>query len=267
MPALGTTFTGADLAPFTAAGIGTGAGVARIFAGSIDVPWFLPADDTDLNGFFSSPAVQTQTRRIPFLAFTPLAAPKGTVVIGHGLGLSKLQAFTLADFLCAAGWAVIAIDHPDHGFLNPGVDLVNNATRQPPADGIQDADGGRFINLTSLRRSRDNIRQAIINLSVLAGMVANGQTNIPGLPTARPVYLGHSLGAIIGGSFVALNDNVRVAALNVGGGRLSQLLQNSGTFAPAIIGWTGGSGNQRWNCRLPPVLHPGSNHCGHSRPD
>ena len=114
------------------------------------------------------------------------------VIFGHGLNSHRGTMLTVADTLASIGYAVIAIDAPLHGIhpltdatfgslyignmpFGPGVnertfdvDYISNATLAPGPDGIPDPSGIHLVNLTSLLTFRDNGRQAIADVSVLA---------------------------------------------------------------------------------------------------
>ena len=76
--------------------------------------------------------------------------------------------------------------------------------------------------------------------------IVTGQTNLdglggpelapgPALGGANPVYIGTSLGAIVGDVFHATEPNLTASALNVGGARITNILLTSPAFSPPVI--------------------------------
>ena len=105
-------------------------------------------------------------------------------------------------------------------------------------DGELDPSGALFINLKSLRTSRDNIRQCNVDQMMMVKMLQAGVDytgdNIPDLAPMNFVYCGQSLGSITGINLMAVEPAVKTAVLNVPGGEISVLLTHSPTFAPVI---------------------------------
>jgi hypothetical protein len=231
----------------------------------------LGLDPTSTNVTFANPfAVNQGNQTIPLVLTVPNAASGRTrpaagwpiVIFGHGLTRNRTDAFAVAATFAAQGFAVIAIDHPLHG-IAPGqpfyvgatpfgavarertfeVDLIRNNGQPCPAgqaicpDGIPDASGAHVINLNSLRTSRDNLRQAHMDLIALARTIpridfnGDGVTDFDG---SRIAYTGQSLGGIIGIPFLAIESSVNTGFLSVPGGGLAQMLNGSPTFGPQI---------------------------------
>jgi pimeloyl-ACP methyl ester carboxylesterase len=178
---------------------------------------------------------------------TPAAAA-GAVPVGifqHGLGRAKEDGFYFANTYAAAGWATVLMDLPFHGMR--ASDLVNNATNVPclanapdpdmvqcaadgtctnGCDGTRDASASGFLS-ANVFASRDNFRQATVDhLTLLRTLQAEGTMNgqLAFLDGTRIGYAGQSLGAITGGNLAAYAPELRAAALNVGGGGLTNLL-------------------------------------------
>jgi hypothetical protein len=111
------------------------------------------------------------------------------------------------------------------------------------------ADGTGFINPGAPRVTRDNVRQAVVGLYALTQAIVSGQTNLDGdaqgipefvpgnanSPFNRPMFLGTSLGAMVGTVFTATEPNVGRGVLNVPGGRITFLLLSSPTFGPPLL--------------------------------
>lgn len=224
------------------------------------------------NGSFllgASAPVASGTITVPFLLTVPDGgALNGVTVFQHGITQNRTNLLAVADALAGAGKAAIAIDLPLHGMtdtaspifapadgsnpLYPSVigdvtephfylDVYNNGTGAPGSDGVIDTSGKSFINLASLLTSRDNLRQAVSNLIYLAETVPtisfNGTTQggssftFAGVPIS---YVGHSLGGIVGGTFLGVSIDVGPATLGMPGGNISQLLLNSPTIGAQV---------------------------------
>src|SRR5690606_19571497 len=115
------------------------------------------------------------------------------------------------------------------------------------------ASGDLYINLQDFARTRDGMRQTVLDLMNLAASIDNMDINADGtaddLDPANIYFIGHSLGGIIGTTFVAVNNDpkvqaysgksatnptgvpaVKAAVLGNAGGGVVKLLENS----PAI---------------------------------
>jgi hypothetical protein len=227
---------------------------------------------TTVNPFPVVKSMQT----VPVLMTVPNHIPKPAagwpvVIFQHGITRNRADALAIADTLASIGYAVFSIDQPLHGivpvFDPPAVaalyventpfgpvanertfdlDLANQATGAPGPDGITDASGSYTINLTSLRTSRDNLRQASIDLSVLAttifaGISIDGDPN-PDFDTSIIQFVGQSLGSMVGVAFLAIEPLVTNAVLSVPGGGIANLLIGSDTFGPRILAGLAGLG-------------------------
>jgi hypothetical protein len=106
--------------------------------------------------------------------------------------------------------------------------------------GTIDPSGSHFINLTSLLTSRDNNREGAADLITfersLTGTTIANLGNAKIFAAGPSHYLGHSLGAIVGGVFLGVvpATDVSTGTLANPGGNLSTLLINSPSFAPEI---------------------------------
>lgn len=202
---------------------------------------------------------------------TPPANGWPVVIFYHGITRNRLDMFAITEPLNDRGYAVVAIDQPLHGiaageidfetitpeqlgailqsnpfalFRVPGVmertfdlDLVNNTTGATGPDGQIDASGTHFINLSNGLVSRDNLRQAAIDLVALTrslgtmDVTGNGSPDLDG---SRVHFIGVSLGAIAGTTYLSLDDTASTATLGVAGGTVSDLLLDSFSFGPRI---------------------------------
>jgi pimeloyl-ACP methyl ester carboxylesterase len=220
---------------------------------------------------FNPLPVATQTLLVPVLATIPNAnsayaqaggpipRPGGwpVLIFQHGITRSREDMLAVADSFADAGFAVVAIDLPLHGVTNTSDPLYATAANPlyaglglPATGSIErtfdlaliappalDSSGSHFINLTSLLTSRDNVREGAADLITFTRSLASASFGAGG--TANPAavhFLGHSLGAIIGGTFLGVMppSQVGTATLANPGGGIAQLLIESPTFAPQI---------------------------------
>ncbi len=211
---------------------------------------------------YNTAAVSTSTQTIPLMVSVPKAGgPLFPVTIyQHGITTNRATMLAIADSLAAAGIAVVAIDMPMHGLTNnetdgteafyeaAGVsertfdlDLVTqdgdgNITAATP-DGTTDTSGRHYINLTNLRNSRDNLRQSVSDLFALAYAIDNlTDTGINSITfdNTNIDFVGHSLGAIVGTTFAALEPTVQDTVLAFGGASVPKILDGSASFGPSI---------------------------------
>lgn len=217
------------------------------------------------------------------------------VIYVHGITSDRTSVIALGHSLASACVATVAIDLPLHGvpanadpalidLLNvdrattipygtvySGVDIrerhfevVQDSVGNPTvmdfsSPGELDGSGAWFINLGTLQTTRDNLRQAVMDLLNLnASMAALSQKNLDGDgDTGTPLFnlnqvkvVGVSLGGIVSTVFGMVNEqaiaNASAATLpsdlnplqgvvvSAGGSQLTQILNNSPTFAPRI---------------------------------
>lgn len=182
------------------------------------------------------------------------------VIFQHGITRNRGDALAVAPALAAAGFVVVAIDLPLHGIVPSSplaalrqagrertfdLDLVNNSTTAPGPDGTPDSSGQHFVNLASLITSRDNLRQAEIDLVSLSKSIASIDTDgdgVPDLDASQVRFLGHSLGGVVGGTYLALDGSVGAATLAMPGMGIGKLLDASNAFGPVISAGLAASG-------------------------
>lgn len=157
--------------------------------------------------------------------------PYPTVLHGHGLGGDRYEAHNDADPLSAIGFAVAAIDAPFHGD-HPGA---------PDGDLLPILEFfGISIESMSMdvRKLRDNFRLGSWEKLQLAAALRAGfdadQDGRDDFDGARLAYSGHSLGGVMGPQFLAQDPALGTGYLSVPGGRVSAIVQKSGTFAPLV---------------------------------
>jgi dienelactone hydrolase len=163
-------------------------------------------------------------------------AARGLAAIAIDIIYHGGRAVCLADADCAAGVACTKAMGALTGTCAMGrfrpapgaMPTVPGSAEVLPAPELPQRD---FTNLANLFATRDNFRQHVIDLSqvvrVLRNTAATGlaaqlaaNAALPPLDQAAIGYLGQSMGALLGSSFLALSPFVRVGVLNVGGGRV-----------------------------------------------
>ncbi|EAT11860.1 hypothetical protein HF888_01880 [Bermanella marisrubri] len=211
------------------------------------------------------------------------------VIFQHGITSNRSSSFGVAAQLFAANpcYATVAIDLPMHGLTNEddagllgllsaegqsdqrhfGLTL-NPLTLEPQAmTGTDDQSGSLFIQLLSFQGTRDNMRQAIMDLMNLNASLefmdftdGNAGTDFD---VSEVHFIGHSLGAILGTGFVAVNNTVgseaysngcttcnltlpkiTTATLANGGGQVTKLLENSNIGTNLVIPGLAGLGSK-----------------------
>lgn len=271
----------APAATLTATPSMTPGGAATIHVGTLDLPYYLDVaasvnDPAPLTSFWESPVAvggennitglnpvpaPKSTRTVPLLASVPTAgaAPWPVVIYQHGITTNRKTLLAVADALAAAGFAAVAIDMPLHGLTDAAdplfmvgmertfdLDLVNNMTSAPGPDLMTDSSGTHFIQLPSLRTSRDNLRQAVADLLVLRKAVETLDFDAanagPDFDNNNVHFLGHSLGGMVGTPFLAVEPTVGASALAMSGGGIAKLLAGSASFGPVIANGLAASG-------------------------
>ena len=192
------------------------------------------------------------------------------VIYQHGITRSRADMLAVADSLAQICMAVVAIDMPMHGITGNetdgsaafkdltadgertfDLDLVTqdadgNIIAQTP-DGVIDSSGLHYVNLTNLMNTRDNLRQSVSDLFALVWAIESGAvTDGSNIMDASSMYfLGHSLGAMVGTTFLANEPAVTDAALAFGGTSLPKILDGSATFGPTISGGLAANGVEK----------------------
>lgn len=126
-----------------------------------------------------------------------------------------------------------------------------------------DGSGAQFINLGHIANTRDNNRQAVMDFLNLNASLKNISESVNeilgvGLNYQSPFVVGSSLGGILGTTFVTVNQLAIAGDASVGlsshlnpiagfvasgsGSQVTQVLVNSGTYAPVINGGLAQSG-------------------------
>ena len=281
--AISAQFTGLTLADLSA----SLPAIANVYVGTLAIPYYhnpaaplsgrwagapftaVPnaATTTHLSRFNPVPVVQANLT-IPLFLTVPNAASSHSkpvdgwpvVIFQHGLRGNRSQSAAIAAAYAGQGFAVAAIDIPLHGitdiasplYQGPNertfnLDLVNNTNGAPGADGIIDGSGTHIINLTSLLTSRDNLRQAAVDIVQLAtslpALDLDGDT-VADIDGSNIHYSGISLGGIVGTVANSLSIDTVSAYLNVPGGGIANLLRESAALSPSVNAGLGAAGLQ-----------------------
>jgi pimeloyl-ACP methyl ester carboxylesterase len=147
--------------------------------------------------------------------------------------------------------------------------LALNALQQPvPMNFVAGSESGNsgdmFINLTNFQQTRDHLRQAVMDMLNLNASIAAMDLDGAGsdfaagdLDANNVHFAGHSLGAVTGLTFVAVNNAIannpaildkdinpiKTAVLANPGGQLPKMLENSPSFSAKILpGLAAGAG-------------------------
>jgi len=247
--------------------------LGSVVIGAVNLPYYIDAysvanptapitSQFAVNAATGLPAVKS-VQAVPFILTTPnTPGPWKVAIFQHGFTVDKSAMFGIANSLAAAGYATIAIDSVLHGNRTFNLDLINNTTGAPGADGIADPSGKWYMNLKSLLTTRDNIRQNVADLMHLSRLiqlqtmdvVANA-TGLPGadlvadLQTTGIVYVGHSNGGILGTVLAAVDQPAGVLLPSISafvlanpGGGYADTLRNSPTFGPVVNAGLASSG-------------------------
>jgi len=244
--------------------------LADIYVGTVDLPYYLhkassPGDKAVLSEFWhnnqgSFPVplnpipVPTTTVSVPVLMTVPKGVAKaslsGVVIFQHGITSSRAALLGIADALAKAGYVAVAIDLPLHGIKADdltwgGLYQANNERHfdlDLDGDGVVDNSGDHYINLANLLVTRDNVQQSVADLFALHKAIASMDYDYadpsgdvgPDFGGKDVYFIGHSLGAIVGIPFFALDTTIKSAVLGMPGGALPKVLDGSAAFGQII---------------------------------
>jgi hypothetical protein len=157
-----------------------------------------------------APVLQSHETVEALIAIPNGEGPFPIAVYQHGVGDNKESMWHFANELCGAGVVVIGFDAPLHGFR----------TDRPGSAATE------FINIVEPALVADNFRQAQTESAFLvraidrfAALDLLGDGSRP-LDTSRLLWIGNSLGSIIGSAVIGLEPRYQGGALMVGGGTL-----------------------------------------------
>jgi dienelactone hydrolase len=168
------------------------------------------------DGFFDAARIDGEAAPLPtsidfFLTVPTGPGPHPVVIVQHGFGGDDSYVLTIGPALAQRGIAAIGISALAHGRRGSPLELLQSTPLE----------------------TRDLFRQTIVDQMALVRTVESG-IDLDGdgtadLQSSNIGYLGVSLGGILGGTFMAVEDAVRTGVLNVAGGRVAFLGDNPGT--------------------------------------
>ncbi|MET1255950.1 hypothetical protein [Aliikangiella maris] len=198
------------------------------------------------------------------------AAGYPVMIFQHGITSNRTSMLGIADTMAKSPvcTAVVAMDLPLHGIAADnavhrglqmasngllgifagydagdvrertfGVDYISNSDGAPGPDTLPDPSGAHAINLQNLLTTRDNGRQAILDLLALEKAIrfmdVDGDTQ-PDFDYQQIKFMGHSLGGILGTGFIGHSDYVKAAVLANPSGGLALMLSASEQFGKRI---------------------------------
>lgn len=238
--------------------------IDAVVLGSYDGPSFLSANAPRLGRIALAadgvPLVKG-SERIPFMLTIPKGATMSNLpvlVFQHGLNAGRWQVASAANSYARAGYATIGIDALFHGSRHPSLrdrDESHNFSGAAGPDGLADGDAfGAAVILFDFggdaeegivpldaRVVRDNLLQAVVDLSVFARFVREGDMSAIAATDARfagfaferdsLAYTGESFGAVIGMGGVAIAPEFHTGVLSAGGGAVFLgMIPSSPTF-------------------------------------
>jgi pimeloyl-ACP methyl ester carboxylesterase len=236
-------------------------GIGAVGFGSFASPNFLNSQEvipwTPTGQAVTAPS---STNIITYHVFLPSSPEPATgypvVIFGHGFGDSQWGGpSAVAPTLAQAGFATIAINAVGHGFGSQSEVIItdrsgNVTTLNAGGRGVDlNSDGaiGPYEGCLAANPAqvalRDCLRQTALDISGLVLQIERGITfnaaGNPDLDASKIYYVGESLGSMYGTIFSAIEPNVPVSVLNVGGGTVEDIVRWSESYhglAAAILG-------------------------------
>lgn len=228
---------------------------AIVVTGSFTAPRFVSGSGTDVG---TSTLPEFTTDEVPFVLIVPAGVDVTrlpVVIAQHGFNASRTTAFALADTAGRAGYAVLAIDafqHGDRAFSArdevhamrgdvPGPDGFAEATMLDVSSRMFGLAGGApdmtlfpGYALAAFEQFAGDILSTL--RVVREADVAPLRESHPSLADLRfdadrIVYVGNSMGAVVGASVLAVEPDLP-AVLNVMPGSIVETLCESGEFRP-----------------------------------
>lgn len=194
-------------------------GLKYIVEGRFDAPNFLDKKGRMVFEDSETPKIQ-KTERLGFTIFIPNGQqPHKIAMFQHGLSAQRWDMSGIADIFLKENIALIAIDAVTHG----------SRTADPSKAGFQ------FLNINDPIATRSNFMQTHFDHIRLVQLVKSlkdfdrlpfGADGTPDFDVSRFFYVGNSLGAILGGVTVSIEDFLELAVLNVGGGGMMDFVQS-----------------------------------------
>lgn len=168
---------------------------------------------------------------LPLEPVPELGRPYPICIFGHGLSGERHQARHLARFAAPRGLATVAIDAVEHGEhpARHGNDRISSLLAFFGFDAFSQLVG---------RQLRDNWRQATYDKLALIEVLKQGvdldEDGQPDLDAGRLMYLGASLGGIMGSELSALSPDLDAVLLVIAGARVTDILQFSDFLGPVV---------------------------------
>lgn len=217
-------------------------------------------------GAFLTDMTKAKGAGVPFTLTIPKATTSNpmptagwpVVIFQHGLDNGRLDVTDIADTFAKDGYATIAVDVIYHGdrswctqdlHCDPapcdtktGKCTASGVFADIDKDGIPDASGARFLNVSNPFAIRDNFRQHVIDISSLtraislgaaAGIVDSATTPQPAgivLDPTKVSYVGISLGSILGTLVMAVDPLPKYAVLSVPGSPVVDIILTSPAY-------------------------------------
>ncbi len=230
-------------------------GFADVHIGTIDVPYYF--DPTNSTTSFWSPSLAViDTLTVPLMMTIPnedavdflgqpVLMPEAgwpIVMYQHGITRNRTDVIAFADAQARAGFAVIAIDLPTHGVVDPN-NPFNASNTAFPTDveqtfGANVVSGQNFINIPSLLTSRDNLRQGAANLLTLRrslGGIINVTTGTAfPIDTSRVGLIAHSLGGMVAIPYLGVETTPTPSSIVMAGATITTVLKESTSFSPVV---------------------------------
>ncbi|MCX7944931.1 MAG: hypothetical protein N2746_10535 [Deltaproteobacteria bacterium] len=194
-------------------------GLKYIVEGKFDAPSFIDKKGRIVFKNSDTPVMQ-KIEKIGFTLFIPNGSqPHKIAMFQHGLSAQRWDMRGIADIFLKENIAFIAIDAVTHG----------SRTADPSRSGFQ------FLNINDPLATRSNFMQTHFDHLRLVQFVKSlegfdrlpyGADGIPDFDVSRFFYVGNSLGAILGGVTISIEDLLELAVLNVGGGGMMDFVQS-----------------------------------------
>jgi hypothetical protein len=177
------------------------------------------------------------------------AGPWPLMIFGHGLSGDKSQGDALAEIAAPKGIAGVAIDALMHGEhpTAPGNSLVTVLK----FFGMDTGNVQPLILRDNWRQSTYDKLQLLRLLSTVGDLDGD---DVADIKLNQMGYYGVSLGGIMGGEFLALQDQLGFAVLSVPGGRVASIIESAPRFSFIVDGFKGPTNTQGDVDRFFPIL-------------
>jgi len=159
------------------------------------------------------------------------------VIFQHGVTVDRTVMLPLAETITRTCHAVVAMDLPLHGVIDVNSSLYQKENERHfnlldlDQDGDADSDDTlvRYVNLKSLRTTRDNMRQSASDFVVLLNALKANEM----FDGSNISFVGHSLGTISAIPFLT-EANLTSVTLAMPGGGIAELFSGSKRYGPTV---------------------------------